>query len=245
MNTNWFESWFNTEEYLNVYRHRNESEALKHIDFILENTMIPPGSSVLDMACGPGRHSLILAKKGYDVTAVDLSENLLCVAGRLAEEAGLNIQFQKFDLREIKIDKKFDLIINLFTSFGYFEKDEENYKIFDVALKHLEYNGKFVIDFLNKKYLIKNLIEYSEDILLGRKIIQRRSIVEDRIIKNIEIETNGSSKFFYESVKLFSPEQLIFALNDRGLFVDRIFGDFEGNVFDPESSERIIIIAVK
>jgi 2-polyprenyl-3-methyl-5-hydroxy-6-metoxy-1,4-benzoquinol methylase len=245
MNTNWFESWFNTEEYLNVYRHRNESEALKHIDFILENTMIPPGSSVLDMACGPGRHSLILAKKGYDVTAVDLSENLLCVAGRLSEEAGLNIQFQKFDLREIKIDKKFDLIINLFTSFGYFEKDEENYKIFDVALKHLEYNGKFVIDFLNKKYLIKNLIEYSEDILLGRKIIQRRSIVEDRIIKNIEIETNGSSKFFYESVKLFSPEQLIFALNDRGLFVDRIFGDFEGNVFDPESSERIIIIAVK
>jgi 2-polyprenyl-3-methyl-5-hydroxy-6-metoxy-1,4-benzoquinol methylase len=245
MNTNWFESWFNTEEYLNVYRHRNESEALKHIDFILENTMIPPGSSVLDMACGPGRHSLILAKKGYDVTAVDLSENLLCVAGRLSEKAGLNIQFQKFDLREIKIDKKFDLIINLFTSFGYFEKDEENYKIFDVALKHLEYNGKFVIDFLNKKYLIKNLIEYSEDILLGRKIIQRRSIVEDRIIKNIEIETNGSSKFFYESVKLFSPEQLIFALNDRGLFVDRIFGDFEGNVFDPESSERIIIIAVK
>jgi 2-polyprenyl-3-methyl-5-hydroxy-6-metoxy-1,4-benzoquinol methylase len=245
MNPDWFESWFNTEEYLNVYRHRNESEAEKHVNFIIEKTGIVPPASVLDMACGPGRHSLVFASKCYDVTAVDLSDNLLCVASTFAKKAGLTIDFHKSDLRDIRLFKKFNLIINLFTSFGYFEEDEENYKIFDIALKHLEYNGKFVIDFLNKNYLIKNLKEYSEDTVLGKKVVQQRRISGDRVIKKIEISDNGSSKNFYESVRLFSPEQLICALNDRGLFVDRLYGDFEGNVFDQETSERIIIIAVK
>jgi 2-polyprenyl-3-methyl-5-hydroxy-6-metoxy-1,4-benzoquinol methylase len=168
----WFESWFNTEEYLNVYRHRNESEACEHVEFIINKTGIKPGSSVLDMACGPGRHSVIFARMGYNVTAVDLSDNLLCVARRQSEKAGLDINFHKSDLREITLDKNFDLIINLFTSFGYFEDDSENYRIFDAAIKHLEYNGRFVIDFLNKKYLEKNLKEYSEEVISGIELKQ-------------------------------------------------------------------------
>jgi 2-polyprenyl-3-methyl-5-hydroxy-6-metoxy-1,4-benzoquinol methylase len=241
----WYEDWFNTQEYLNVYRHRNESEALKHVNFIIEKTKIPSRASVLDMACGPGRHSIIFAKKGYAVTAVDLSENLLCVAGTSAQNAGLMIDFHKSDLRDIQLGRKYDLIINLFTSLGYFETDEENFRILDAAIKHLKYNGRFVIDFLNKKYLLNNLREYSEEIIGESKIIQSRNIVGERITKKIEITSGDTKKYFYESVRLFSPEELIEALNDRGLFVDRIFGDFEGSVFDPETSERIIIIAVR
>jgi 2-polyprenyl-3-methyl-5-hydroxy-6-metoxy-1,4-benzoquinol methylase len=245
MMSGWYESWFNTEEYLNVYRHRNESEACEHVEFIIHKTKVRPGASVLDMACGPGRHSLIFAKMGYEVTAVDLSDNLLCVASTFAKRAGLTIDFQKSDLRDIKFEKSFDLIINLFTSFGYFEEDEENYKIFDAALRHLKDNGRFVIDFLNKNYLVKNLKEFSESSILGNRIIQRRKISGNRVIKKIDIVSNGSSKTFYESVRLFSPEEIICALNDRGLFVDRVYGDFKGNAFDPQTSERIVIIAVK
>jgi 2-polyprenyl-3-methyl-5-hydroxy-6-metoxy-1,4-benzoquinol methylase len=243
--SNWFESWFNTEEYLNVYKHRNESEAKKHVEFIISHVPVEKGGSVLDMACGPGRHSLIFSEKGFRVTAVDLSENLLCVARKSAGEAGLNINFIKSDLRDIKLDDEFDLVINLFTSFGYFEEDEENFKIFDVALKHLKDNGRFVIDFLNKSFLEKNLQEYSESEILNSRIIQRRGISGNRVVKKIEVNSGGMEKFYYESVRLFSPEELISALSDRGLFVDRIFGNFDGADFDPENSERIIIFAVK
>jgi 2-polyprenyl-3-methyl-5-hydroxy-6-metoxy-1,4-benzoquinol methylase len=241
----WFESWFNTAEYLDVYRHRNESEATEHVNFIIEKTGIRKGSPILDMACGPGRHSIIFAKQGYDVTAVDLSDNLLCVASKLAVSAGVIIDFHKSDLREIDLGKKFDLIINLFTSFGYFEEDSENYKVFDAAIKHLNYNGRFVVDFFNKNYLVKNLKDFSEEILLDGQLKQQRSITGNRVLKKIEISSDGVTKYFFESVRLFSPDEIICALNDRGLFVDRIFGDFEGNTFDPETSERIIIIAVK
>lgn len=243
--TEWFETWFNTDEYLNVYRHRNESEAAKHISFIIQNTKFEPPASVLDLACGAGRHSIIFSKKGFDVTAVDLSERLLCEAKKLADEEGIDIEFIKSDLRDLNLDREFTLVINLFTSFGYFKDDEENFKIFDIAFKHLRDNGRFVIDFLNKNYIEKNLREYSEDSFLNKKIIQRRAITGDRVIKNIEILSDGKTSKFYESVRMFSYEELIYALNDRGLFVDRIYGDFGGSKFDPEKSERIIIFAVK
>jgi 2-polyprenyl-3-methyl-5-hydroxy-6-metoxy-1,4-benzoquinol methylase len=243
--TEWFESWFNTDEYVEVYKHRNEPEAKKHVEFILEHSKVLPGSSILDMACGTGRHSLIFAEKGFDVTSVDLSDNLLCMASKSAAELNLQINFIKSDLRDIQLDQKFDLALNLFTSFGYFEEDDDNFRIFDVALKHLKENGKFVIDFFNKNYLLKNLCEYSESSVLGRKIIQHRSVSGERVIKKIEIKSADTDKFFYESVRLFSPVELIEGLNNRGLFVDRIFGDFQGNSFDPDKSERIIIFAVR
>lgn len=243
--SHWYEEWFNTKEYLNLYRNRNEGEAKKHVDFILNNVKTPPGSSILDLACGPGRHSIIFAQRGYNVTAVDLSNNLLSVARDAAAENGLNICFIKSDLRDIKINCCFDIIINLFTSFGYFEKDEDNYTIFDVALKHLNYKGKFVIDFFNKHYLLQNLKEYSEETFQEVKYIQKRSVSGSRIIKEIKVISEGQSKKFFESVRLFSPEEIICALNDRGFIIDRTFGDFDGKKFDPQLSERIIIFAEK
>jgi cyclopropane fatty-acyl-phospholipid synthase-like methyltransferase len=241
----WFETWFNTEDYLNVYRSRNNSEARKHVDFILKNVKLEKRDKVLDLACGPGRHSIIFAGKGFEVTAVDLSEKLLCVAKKTAEDAELKIDFRRSDLREIKLGKKFDLVVNLFTSFGYFEEDEENYKIFDVVKEHLSEKGTFVIDYFNTGYLQKNLEEYSENIILDNRIVQRRAIAGDRVVKNIEIDSQEGKKIYYESVRMFSPGEIINAMTCRGFKLNRIYGDFNGNNFDPDKSERLIIFAMK
>ena len=118
----WFKDWFNTEEYLNVYRHRNEQDAKELIELILENINIHLGCNILDLACGAGRHSILFAQRGYKVSAVDLSKNLLKVALDAAIKAKVKINFIKADLRNLCIKPKFDLVVNLFTSFGYFDE---------------------------------------------------------------------------------------------------------------------------
>ena len=97
----WFEDWFNSEEYLFVYRHRNEEDAQKLFNLIINNTLLEKNSKVLDLACGAGRHSILFAKNKFVVTGIDISENLLCTAQRNAAELGLKINFIKADLRNI------------------------------------------------------------------------------------------------------------------------------------------------
>jgi cyclopropane fatty-acyl-phospholipid synthase-like methyltransferase len=241
----WFEEWFNTEEYLNVYRHRNEADAEKLIDLILANVELKQNADVIDLACGTGRHSILFAEKGFNVTAVDLSENLLNVARKTAEYLGFNINFLNADLRNFCITSKFDLAVNLFTSFGYFESDDENFSLFFDASDLLKDNGYFVLDYLNAKYIRQNLVAYSEDIIDGKKIIQERRIMGNRIIKDITIAKNGSRKSFMESVRMYSDSELFTGLGKSGLKIFKIFGDFDGNKFDLNSSPRIIIISGK
>ena len=241
----WFEDWFDTKEYLSVYSHRNEQDAKKLVDLILQNVNIPSGSKVLDMACGTGRHSILFAENGFYVTAVDLSKNLLEIAKGSTECAGVNINFVHSDLRSFCVNSKFNLVVNLFTSFGYFEEECDNFKILEIAYNHLNENGYFVIDFFNRRYVEDNLIPESRDEIFDEKIIQKRSIEGDRVEKQIIIRKNGSEKHFHESVRLYCKEELFNALKFQGFKIKKIFGDSSGKSFDLESSPRIIIIAQK
>ncbi len=241
----WYEDWFNSKEYLTVYRHRNEAEAKQLVDLILKNVQIPAGSDVLDMACGAGRHAILFAKKGFDVTAVDLSQALLSIAKERAERFNLNIQFVNSDLRKFSINKKFALVNNLFTSFGYFEEDEENFKILKIAFEHLKNGGYFVIDYLNRYEVEKNLVPRSITELPDGSILQERRINSNRVEKKITINNNGSEKSFTESVRMYSEDELKNAVKKTGFNIEKVFGDFEGNNFNLQTSPRIIIIARK
>ena len=241
----WYKDWFNTREYLNVYRHRNEEDAKKLVDLILKNVFLPGNAKVLDLACGPGRHSILFAEQGYRVTAVDLSENLLAIAKKIAVGSGFKINFFKCDLRNFSVSAKFDLVVNLFTSFGYFEDDLENFKLFEVSFDLLENGGYFVLDYLNKYYIEKNLIPESVDEQEGGIIVQKRCIKGNRVIKNISLFSNGQEKRYHESVRMYGKDELIKNIENRGFEIKSIFGDFEGHCFDPEKSSRIIIIARK
>lgn len=243
--SDWFEEWFNTEEYLFVYRYRNDEDAKNLFNLILKNIEIDPGARVLDLACGAGRHSILFAKHGFNVTAVDLSENLLNVARKSAEELMLNINFIKSDLRKLNLSERFQLIINLFTSFGYFEADHENERIIKIVVQHLLDNSYFVIDYFNIVNLEKNLIPISYDKVEDAIIKQERIFERNRIVKKITVNTKKSEKIYFESVRAYSKSELSKMITANGLKILNIFGDYLGNAFDENNSSRIIIIAQK
>lgn len=245
MKSEWFKDWFNTPEYLKVYKHRNEDEAEQHINLILNNVNVFPGFNVLDMACGAGRHSILLAKKGLAVTAVDLSENLISIANQTAKDEKLNIEFIQSDIREFKSSIQFDLVLNLFTSFGYFETDEENFSILQKAYDFLMLDGYFVLDFFNTDYLIKNLVEFSEENLNNSVIHQYRKIKNNRITKKIVITKNSNINEFEESVRMFTKDELVNVLKKIGFDIYKTYGDFLGNKFEQFSSPRLILICKK
>ncbi len=241
----WFKDWFNTEEYLNVYKHRNEQDAKELVELILENVNLPTNGKVLDLACGPGRHSILFAQKGFKVSAVDLSKNLLDFANAAACTANVNINFIEADIRNLCIKPKFDLVVNLFTSFGYFEDDKENFKLFNRTFYFLDDKGYFVLDFFNKEYVKKNLIPRSEEELNNSRIIQQRKIEGERVIKKITILKDGKEQHFMESVRMYGKDELIREIEKRGFKIEKIFGGVRGRTFDLETSPRIVIIARK
>jgi len=245
MKPEWFKDWFNTEEYLNVYKHRNEADAEDHIKLILDNVSIPGDARILDMACGSGRHAILLARKKYNVTAVDLSENLLSIAKQTAEEDNLTINFVHLDIRNFSSIIIYDLILNLFTSFGYFETDEENFSILKKAYDLLKINGYFVLDFFNSEFLINNLVEFSKEVIDNGVIFQQRSIKDSRIVKKILIDKKDEPSEYEESVRMFSKDELTNELTNIGFDIYRTFGDFFGNGFNHHSSPRLILICKK
>ncbi len=243
--SDWFEDWFASDEYLTVYSHRDQTEAenLRHL--ILDKIDIPAGSRILDLACGAGRHAIAFAEKGFHVTAIDLSENLLNIGRQEALRQQVFVEFSRQDIRSVHLDGGFQLVLNLFTSFGYFEKDEENFGIFRTAYQYLDKAGYFVFDFLNEAYVKKNLIPFSVDERNGGVIKQTRSIENNRVVKKIELQSRDKEQSFVESVMLYNHDTLISELLRAGFSVIGLFGEYDGTVFDKETSSRLIAICKK
>ncbi len=170
----WYKDWFNSENYLKVYSHRDESEAARLVGLIVQSLSIKSDSKILDMACGSGRHAINFAKRGYDVSAVDLSQRLISDAKENARENDVKIDFVLSDILDFKTTQKFNLALNLFTSIGYFDNDEENFRVILKAYDLLIDRGYFVIDYFNKNYLVKNLIPTSVFSENGMRITQNR-----------------------------------------------------------------------
>lgn len=241
----WYEDWFNADEYLTVYKHRDEAEAEILVSLIQKHTGIKQGDAVLDMACGAGRHSVAFARKGFKVTAVDFSERLVIEAKKNSERSGVNIDFILSDIRELVLHFRFNLVVNLFTSFGYFKSDDENFIVIKKAYDSLYPGGYFVLDYLNKNYLQNNLVPSSVTRDNGTTIIQNRALVNNRVVKKITINKGNVTSDFFESVRLYETGELKTILTSEGFTIEQIFGDFTGSFFDENNSPRTIIFARK
>jgi ubiquinone/menaquinone biosynthesis C-methylase UbiE len=241
----WYKHWFNSKEYLNVYKHRDEKEAEELVKLVFDNISLSKNSHILDLAAGFGRHAILFAKLGYNVTAVDLSENLLSIAKENAKSEGIHINFVHSDIRNFNPDSQYDLIVNLFTSLGYFEEDEENYYILRKVFDILSAGGFFVLDYFNKNFVVKNIVAKTVEEIDDGVITQHRFIEGERIVKEITIDKAGKVNKFYESVRMFSSNELIIMIQKLGFKNLRTFGDLSGNPFELESSPRIIIIVNK
>ena len=245
MKTDWFKDWFESDEYLKVYSHRNLEDAKKLTATLFKKIDLPDNALVLDAACGNGRYSLLLSESGFRVVGFDLSKNLLLRAKENTSNNRENIFLFRADIRHLCFKVRFDLILLAFTSFGYFETDEENFKFTSAAFDFLKPGGYFVLDFFNPAYLEKHLVPYSEKNVSGLEIRERRKIENGKVIKTIEISGNGEVKKYEERVKLYSQNFIVNRMETIGYKIVDIFGNYEGNKFDGEKSERLIIIAQK
>jgi len=241
----WFKEWFSSEEYLEVYKHRDEEDAEKLLTLILKNANLHHSCKVLDAACGAGRHSLYLLENGLNVVGFDLSKTLLKKAKDDAQKKNLNLDLLCADLRYICLKKNFDLILNLFTSFGYFENDEENFAFPRQSFEILNDGGFYVLDYLNRDFVINTLVPHSVKHINGKKIIELRKIDRERIVKEIIINNNNNEISFYESVKLYKKDKIIKEFEKIGFSLFRIFGSYDGSEFNIQNSSRLILIFKK
>jgi ubiquinone/menaquinone biosynthesis C-methylase UbiE len=235
MKTEWFERWFG-EEYISLYPHRNVKEAERVIALIERTMAHAPVSHALDLACGAGRHSGVLAKKWW-TTGLDLSEVLLKLAHREQTEA----MFVRGDMRVLPFrDRAFDLVVNLFTSFGYFKDDESHHEVVDEVARVTAPGGTFVLDFLNTTQLRNTLVAYDEREIGGQIVEQRREISDDDrfVIKKICIR--GSGKEFTERVRLFEARELSGMMTTAGFDVSATYGNYDGSPLTAESPRAIL-----
>ncbi len=244
-NTQWFESWFDSPYYPVLYKHRNHREAELFIDNLIKYLHPADNSRFLDLACGSGRHALYLNKKGYNVTGIDLSpENIAC-ASKLAASSNENIEFCLKDMRKIVWEEQFDYVVNLFTSFGYFENDKDDYATIDVVSKTLKPGGIFVLDFMNVQKVIANLVAHEVKIIDNIKFEISKKIENHFIVKDIRFFDEGKMYHFQERVKALTLNDFENYFAASKLKIIDLRGNYKLDKFNEETSQRLIIIAQK
>lgn len=241
----WFEKWFDTPYYPLLYGNRNDHEAEAFVNSLAEEVKRLLSSeklSVLDLACGAGRHSRVFHKLGFKTTGIDLSVRSIETAKR---ESDTSIDFQIADMRTFDLPQEFDVVVNLFTSFGYFDSESDNLKVLDRVLHHLKPGGIFVIDFLNATKVIKGLVASESLSKGGIEFKIKRTYTGTHFVKNISFIDQGHDHSYNEYVQALTFDRIRAMLEESGfLFLD-VRGDYSLANFAESSSERVIIFARK
>ena len=233
----WFEEWFG-EDYLHIYQHRDEMEAERAIELIATNLAGRRIDTVLDLACGAGRHTRVLRERWWTV-GLDLSMSLLKIARKESSDA----PYVRADMRELPFaESSFDLVVNLFTSFGYFGDDSEHIRVLACVGAAMKHGGTLVIDFLNASQVRRDLVAYDERVENGITIEQRRAISPDDRFVEKTIRLRESGKEYIERVRLLSPRDLQRMLIATGFRIAKLFGDYSGGDWS-EDSPRTILFA--
>ncbi|MGH0945622.1 class I SAM-dependent methyltransferase [Bacillus mycoides] len=237
----WYKKAFQ-KDYLKIYSHKTDFEAKKELEILLSSISLKSKSKILDLCCGNGRHSRWIEKQGFQVTGVDLSTALLQEAIRLSPA---QILYLSCDMRSLPFTSEFDLIIQLFTSFGYFSNDEENNLVLKNVYKSLKMNGYYILDYLNPNYIKKNIIPYSKSSKGNVEIFEHRQIKNNFIIKDIIIEEFGQIRKYQEKVKLYPFVKLKRMLEAINFDINLVYGDYDGSIFNEHCSKRMIFICKK
>jgi SAM-dependent methyltransferase len=235
---NWFASWFDTPYYHLLYKERNEKEAQLFINNLVHYLSLEKDSRVLDLACGKGRHSLYLNELGYNVLGLDLSENSINIAKKNENET---LKFEVHDMRN-PLKGSYDAVLNLFTSFGYFETEEEHINVLNNIKNAVNENGLAVLDFLNIEFVKQNLVAEETKIIDEITFKIQRKIENNFIIKDIYFEDKGEKFHFTEKVKAYSLQDFEQMMESQEIYLLDTFGDYKLNKFYKNTSERLILI---
>ncbi|MGA9175411.1 MAG: class I SAM-dependent methyltransferase [Thermoactinomyces sp.] len=235
----WYEESFG-EDYLIVYKHRTREDATREVEVIKRWLRLSEKDLILDLCCGTGRHTVSLAKLGYHVVGFDLSKVLLNHAVKDAYD--LAVPFIHGDMRYLPfVDHTFDVVLNLFTSFGYFSDDEDNLQVLKEVARVLKPGGRYLLDFLNKPFVVQNLVPKSEREENGVRIREERWIDGDYVCKSITVTDEKGTRRYQERVKMYDCEQLEHMLGKVGLKVEKRYGSFAEEPVQPSSNRMILI----
>lgn len=231
----WYKELFASEDPVRFSSYGESDASRHHVDFLVEKLELVPGMKILDLCCGQGRHLLELTRRGYDVVGVDLSAYMLSKCREAAESIGIGVNLIQSDMRDIDFDSEFDAVINMFTSFGYLESDEEDQKVLNAVSRSLKPGGVFFLDTVNRDSLMSRfqerswsenergditVIDRSFDSLAGRINCRERTIF-----------TDGHRSSLDHSFRLYCYTELAKMLNIAGLHVTQTFGNYDGSDF--------------
>jgi cyclopropane fatty-acyl-phospholipid synthase-like methyltransferase len=222
------------------------AETKQEIDQIISLLKITAGSTVLDLCCGQGRHSLELARRDFNTTGVDRTLKYLEKAKDEAKEQNLSIEFIEDDMRHFKRLDYFNAIIIMYTSFGYFEEHNENMQVLHNCYYSLKDNGSLLIDLMGKEVVARIFCERESYQLNGSTYIEERKVskdwswMENRWIK----QTDNSRQEFKLSHWLYSANELSIMLKEVGFRITKFFGNLGGDPYD-HTAQRLIALASK
>ena len=238
----WFSTWFDSPYYHILYKNRDVNEARIFIDNLITYLHPKPDARIMDLACGKGRHAIYLNQKGFDVTGLDLSEKSIAHAKKFENE---HLHFFVHDMRQVFEKCCFDFILNLFTSFGYFDNDTENVVALNAAAENLKPGGKMVIDFMNTDKVIENLIAEEEKEIEGIVFNINRHVENGFIVKTIRFTDKGHNYCFEERVRALRQQDFLEFFNMSQLRLAEVFGDYQLGPYNKEESERMIFVLKK
>ncbi|MDE2873903.1 MAG: class I SAM-dependent methyltransferase [Gemmatimonadota bacterium] len=237
----WFRDWFGSE-YLALYPHRDRAEGRRAVRLLRDATGLGPGTRVLDVGCGPGRHLAEMHRIGYRATGLDLSPSMLEAARAAVPDCGL----VRADMRRLPFRAaSFDVVTSYFTSFGYFEHADDDRGALLEARRLLRAGGWYLLDFLNAAEVVAHLKTEDRRTVSGMRVVQERRLADGgRIIeKRIRIEAGGDApvREFVERVRLYRPEDLNAMLAGAGLTPGPTFGGYDRSPFSPASPRYIVL----
>ena len=241
----WFSDWFNSIYYHALYQHRDDTEALQFIHNLLAYLKPLPNSTMLDIACGKGRHSKALFDAGYDVTGIDLSAASIEAASTMKTNG---LTFFCHDMRETFNANHFDYAFNFFTSFGYFETHEEHQLAISAMAANLKENGTLVIDYLNVGVVAENL-DIEAVTKIDTYIFHTKKWQDDlflfKEIKVVDALSQEVLGVFEERVRKYTLQDFTLFMKKAGLHIVATFGDYQLQNYLPQSSDRLIMVAQK
>lgn len=235
----WFESWFDTSYYHTLYKDRNDEEAQLFMTHLASFLNIDKLDQILDLACGKGRHSFFLNDLGYQIEGCDLSKESIDFAN---SKANGKPHFFVHDMRSPLSNERYDFILNLFTSFGYFDDLSDNLSVFKAIKAGLKSNGKAVIDFFNIHDVSRSLIPYEEKQIDGITFEISKKITKNHVIKDIRFNDQGISHAYQEKVQSLDLADFEYLAKESGLKIAHVFGDYQLKPFNASQSNRLILV---
>jgi SAM-dependent methyltransferase len=244
-------SWHNQDAFWEmvepmVFNQQRLSSAPEEVDKIIKLLQIEKPARILDLCCGVGRHSLALARHGFDVVGVDRTPRFIEKARQEAARNGLDVQFLVGDMREYCRPEDFDIVLNLFGSFGYFEDPEADRKVVEHMVASLRPGGKLLIETMGKEILARSFQErdwtQEGDLLL----LSEKKVGQDwRRIQTRWIAIKGNQRMEHRvSVRSYSAVELSSLMYECGFPAVQVYGDLERSAYD-QTAKRLVVIGRK